>query len=140
MRPLGKLLLVAAVLALAGAAGAQDASIGQIEYMNSCAQCHGPAGKGDGPMVSFLSGSMPDITGIQAANGGVFPVASVYAVIDGSEAGGAHGSREMPAWGQRYMAGAPKELGFFDAPGDAEALTRGRILALIEYISTLQAQ
>lgn len=133
-------LLTVALAVMPVAALAQDLTVGQAEYMNSCAQCHGPAGKGDGPMVSFMTGSMPDITQLQKANGGVFPVARVYGVIDGSTAVGAHGSTEMPAWGQRYAKEAPELLGYFDGPGDSEALTRARILALVEYVSTLQEE
>jgi hypothetical protein len=96
-----------ALASLGASASAQDAmSIGQFEFANSCVQCHGPAGKGDGPLVSFMTGSMPDITQLQKTNGGIFPVARVFTTIDGSAKVGAHGTSEMPAWGQRYRADA----------------------------------
>lgn len=133
--------VVSALAGLAAPATAQDAmSIGQFEFANSCVQCHGPAGKGDGPLVSFMTGSMPDITQLQKANGGVFPVTRVFGVIDGSARVGAHGTSEMPAWGQRYRQGAAEWLGYQGAPGEAEALVQLRILALVEYISSLQEQ
>ncbi len=37
----------------------------------------------------------------------------------------------MPAWGQRYRA---------DAAGEAEALAQLRVLALVEYVASLQEQ
>lgn len=116
----------------------QGAAIGEAEYMNSCAQCHGAGGTGDGPMVNYLSGTMPDLTTLQSRNGGVFPVARIYGVIDGSEAVGAHGSSEMPAWGWRYTARAPQVLGYEFTAGDQEAYVRGRILALVEFLATFQ--
>lgn len=132
-------LAVVACFGFSGAALAQDAmTIGQFEYSNSCVQCHGPAGKGDGPLVSFMTGSMPDITQLQKDNGGVFPVTRVFGVIDGSSAAGPHGTSEMPAWGQRYRRNAPEWLGYAGAPGEAEALARLRVLSLVEYVASLQ--
>ncbi|SPH25088.1 hypothetical protein DEA8626_04124 [Defluviimonas aquaemixtae] len=119
---------------------AQDVSIGGAEFMNSCAQCHGPGGKGDGVIAGFLTKSAPDLTALQSSNGGVFPVSRVYAIIDGSEAAGAHGSSQMPAWGMRYNAKAPRALGWEYSTADQEAYVRGRILALIEHIATLQEE
>jgi mono/diheme cytochrome c family protein len=120
------------------AATAQGVSIGEREYMSSCAQCHGADGRGDGVMAGFLTSTVPDLSGLQAANNGVFPVTAVYGIIDGSAASGVHGTAEMPAWGDRYMAQSPRMLGEYYGPEDQEAFVRGRILALIEYISTLQ--
>lgn len=138
----GKVFLaVAACVCISGAASAQDAmTIGQFEYSNSCVQCHGAAGKGDGPLVSFMTGSMPDITQLQKNNGGVFPVTRVFGVIDGSATAGPHGTSEMPAWGQRYRKDAPEWLGYQGAPGEAEALARLRVLALVEYVASLQEE
>lgn len=119
-------------------ASAQDVSVGEREFTNSCAQCHGADGKGQGVMASYLTGSLPDLTQLQANNGGVFPVSHVYAIIDGSETSGSHGTREMAIWGNRYMAQSAKALGDYYMPEDQEAFVRGRILALVEYISTLQ--
>lgn len=134
-------LAVAACVWISGAASAQDAmTIGQFEYSNSCVQCHGAAGKGDGPLVSFMTGTMPDLTQLQKNNGGVFPVTRVFGVIDGSAAAGPHGTSEMPAWGQRYRKSAPEWLGYQGAPGEAEALARLRVLALVEYVASLQEE
>lgn len=133
-------LLSAIVLVSAPLARAQDASIGALEFMNSCAQCHGPAGQGDGVMSGFLNKAAPDLTGLQKANGGVFPFARVYGVIDGSVTVGAHGTVDMPAWGQRYAAKAPAALGYEYGREDEAAFVRGRILALAEFVATLQSE
>ena len=117
-------------------------SMGQFEFENSCAVCHGASGKGDGPAADFFfQGATPDLTALQKNNGGVFPVARIYEVIDGSEEEEMlmHGSRQMPIWGKRYMRRIEEGGGFdpFSAE-EKEIYVRTRILALIEYLSTLQ--
>ncbi len=119
---------------------AQGYEIGQREYLNSCAQCHGAAGKGDGVIAGYLTQAVPDITTLQRDNGGVFPFARLFDVVSGTAEVGAHGTGDMPAWGDRYSAIAPQMLGEMNAPADTEAFVRGRILALLEYISTLQEE
>jgi mono/diheme cytochrome c family protein len=116
------------------------AEIGRIEYMAGCAQCHGLDGKGDGIIAPYLSVELPDLTRIQAENDGVFPAGTLYEIIEGGGGVGAHGSREMPAWGDRFSAQAYAVLGW---PHDAEeraAFIRGRILALIEYVASIQTE
>ncbi len=130
--------LAASIVALPLASAALGATIGEREFMNSCAQCHGPDGSGDGVMAGYLSGSLPDLTQLQKDNGGVFPVARLFEVIESG--GGAHGTTEMPAWGFRYNAKAPEMLGDLYTPADQETFVRGRILALVEFVSTLQAK
>lgn len=125
--------------AVAAAASAEDMTFGELEYMNSCAQCHGSEGKGGGPMAGYLTGSLPDLTQIQKNNGGVFPVTAVYNLIDGTDAMGPHGSREMPAWGNRYTADAGDQL-VFDMAVSRETYVRTRILALIEHLASIQEQ
>jgi mono/diheme cytochrome c family protein len=136
MVALGSLMFMALPLT----AAAQGFEIGQREYMNSCAQCHGVGGQGDGVIAGYLSDSIPDLTTLQQENNGVFPVAALYGIIDGSDTSGVHGSSDMPAWGMRYSTQAPRMLGEFYGPADQETYVRGRILALIEYISTLQQE
>ena len=133
-----RLSAIAALVAAPALVSAQDYTVGAAEYANSCAQCHGAAGEGDGVIAGFLDAAPTDLTRLQANNGGVFPVASVYAIIDGSATSGVHGTSDMPAWGMRYSAQAPRQLGDYYTEADRDAFVRGRILALVEYISTLQ--
>ena len=131
------------ILGLGGAqsAVAQSAAadFGKYEYTNSCAVCHGAEGKGDGPFAGLLNGKSPtDLTQLQKNNGGVFPVSAMYAAIDGSADVRAHGTREMPFWGMRFKERVANDAEM--GPIAAEEYPRMRILALIEYISTLQAK
>ena len=55
-------LIASAVIAYAGLVGGANAleesaqiKLGQMEYVGSCAACHGANGKGDGPVAEVLS-------------------------------------------------------------------------------------
>ena len=123
-------------------AQAQEITLGQFEYQNSCVACHGVSGKGDGPVTDFLSGAtVPDLTMLQSNNGGVFPVTAVFETIEGSDVASAHGTRDMPIWGdqfrQRVMRARDPQFSGSDSIDD---FAQARILALIEYLSSIQAQ
>lgn len=131
------LLAVGVALCMPVASAAQ--SIGQLEFMNSCAQCHGASGMGDGPLAGYLNTGLPDLTLLQTNNGGVFPVTSVYRIIDGTDTSGAHGSSDMPAWGQRFRVTGEAVANTDFAPlEEAQTYARFRILALIEYLAAIQ--
>ena len=101
-----------------------------------CSNCHGEDGRGDGPKTFGLSGPAPDLTGLAARNGGVFPRERLQAIIDGREALKNHGDREMPVWGLWFKMEAEEDLG--GAEGD-EGTVQRRITALIDFLETLQS-
>ena len=74
---------------------------GKAEYHSSCASCHGIDGKGNGPVGADLKVPPSDLTVLARKNNGVFPFNSVYEIIDGRKAVIAHGTRDMPIWGDR---------------------------------------
>jgi len=121
--------------------GAEMPDIGQAEYMNKCAVCHGASGKGDGGAVDLLKVAPADLTVLSKKNGGVFPVDRVYQVIDGRQAVQGHGSRDMPIWGSIYKK-ETAEAGayFFEMPYTMDMYVRVRILALIDYLSRIQTK
>ncbi len=120
---------------------AEAQSIGQQEYTDNCAQCHGGSGMGDGPLAGYLNTAIPDLTVIQRENGGVFPVTALYQIIDGSNVTGAHGTSDMPAWGSRFTArGASVANPDFRLSQEAETYAQFRMLALIEYLATIQLE
>ncbi len=127
-------LLCAALIAAPMLSRGQAVDIGMREYLNHCAVCHGESGKGDGPLAAQLKTTVSDLTAIQKNSGGVFPFDRVYRVIDGREAVGAHGPREMPVWGSENAVDLT--TGFRVNPKELESYVRGRIIALIGYIST----
>lgn len=135
---------LAAMVGAGAAAAAQEAppepDIGRIEFMASCAQCHGSEGRGDGIMAQFLTVPPPDLTRIQRDNDGVFPAATLYEIIEGGTAASVHGTREMPAWGDRFSVQAHLLLGWPLEPEDRDAFIRSRILALIDHIARMQEE
>ena len=131
-------VLGAALVAAPPIGNAQTEDIGKREYVNRCAVCHGEGGKGDGPLSALLKTTPADLTKIQKNNKGVFPFDRVYTVIDGREVVAAHGPREMPVWGNENAVDLA--TGFRVDPKQLESYARGRIIALVGYIYTLQAK
>ena len=129
---IGAFLFVASPLAVA------ERDLGKQEYDDNCAVCHGVTGKGDGPYAGIIDTRIPDMTTLQKSNNGVFPYDRVYRMIDGREEVRAHGTRDMPIWGNEYNEKAAEY--HFDYPFqyNKEGFVRGRILALINYIYMLQ--
>ena len=123
---------------LAGLSSAQAVSLGEAKYNANCAVCHGVTGKGDGPFAKQLKEGVPSLTVLSKNNGGVFPFERVYASIDGRKEVRGHGTREMPIWGKRYAADSLRIHNPFMAGWYAENVIRTRILALVEYIASLQ--
>jgi mono/diheme cytochrome c family protein len=116
----------------------QAEDIGKREYSANCAICHGDKGKGDGPFVKWLKKPAADLTKIQKENSGVFPFDRIYQIIDGRVEVAVHGPRDMPIWGDSYKWEAIGMFGVLSAPHRVDSLVRGRILALVGYLYTLQ--
>lgn len=136
------LLVVTASVGLHGLVHAQGRGAvrvdpGKQEFETRCASCHGLTGKGNGTISDLLRHSPPDLTQLARRNGGILPVERLYESITG-DAVQAHGSRDMPVWGMVYRTDAASY--YADVPYDPEAYVRARVLALIEYISRLQAR
>lgn len=117
-----------------GAASAQDLAAGAEEYRISCAVCHGKSGKGNGPMASRLDRKPADLTLLEQNNDYTFPYLKVFQAIDGRATIPAHGSREMPVWGQRYAEDAGETYG----PYGGESSIRTRLRDLVRYVRSLQ--
>lgn len=112
--------------------------IGKLEFQKNCAACHGMEGKGDGPFIEFLKQTPSDLTLIAKRNNGVFPQQEVYDWIADPQKLRAHGTQEMPIWGDRYSEEILEKYGpFYTGPSGS---ARGRILELVFYLSTIQQQ
>ena len=65
-----------------------------------CAACHGPEGKGNGPVGAALKTKPADLTVLAKNNGGKFPTQRIQKFISGDDPSLlSHGTREMPVWG-----------------------------------------
>jgi len=131
-------LMTAGTLCISGSGYAQKADFGKSEYDSACAACHGKLGRGDGPYGGVVNTPIPDLTTLAKRNNGVFPFQWVYELVDGRQTVKAHGTKDMPIWGSRYLVIAGEH--YFDAPYDQEAVVRTRILALTEYVNRLQVK
>lgn len=116
---------------------AQD-PIGQGAYMANCAVCHGANGNGNGPIVDFLKSAPSDLTKISERNGGVFPIEQVYAVIADAEQNRAHGTSEMPIWGNRFNADIIAQEGEYGTGHSGVPTAQARILELVYFLATIQ--
>jgi mono/diheme cytochrome c family protein len=117
---------------------------GKAEYHSSCAPCHGSDGTGTGPVSAGLKVPPPDLTVLAKKNNGVFPFNSVYEIIDGRKTVVAHGTRDMPIWGDRYAPEPTRALiprpseNILSLFYDPETVVRMRILAVIDYLNRIQ--
>ena len=69
-----------------------------------CAVCHGKEGIGNGPAAASLVKKPADLTKISARNGGAFPEVKVKPYIEGLDEVAAHGTRDMPMWGDLFRS------------------------------------
>jgi len=114
------------------------AEVGAMEYRRHCAACHGVDGKGDGPVAEYMTQEPADLTQLAKRYGGRFPTETVYRIIDGRNGLRPHGTEEMPVWGERYEAEALRGQPL--PPGvDPEFLVHARILSLVYYLDSIQA-
>jgi mono/diheme cytochrome c family protein len=129
----------------AAAAQAEDFDIGKSEFQSSCASCHGTDAKGKGPVSDQLKIPPPDLTMLAKNNNGVFPTNAVYETIYGLKTIPAHGTREMPIWGERFNP-IIKLPHIVDPSYDVldpsrelrEVVVRTRILTVVDYLNRIQ--
>lgn len=107
---------------------ATSAASGSEMYKTYCAVCHGTDGKGNGPAADALKVPATDLTMLAMKAGGKYPSLKVAGVIRGEEGMPAHGSKDMPMWGNL----------FHSMSGGHEAEVQQRIANLVKYIETLQ--
>jgi len=112
----------------------QTFDAGKDDYDSHCAACHGSSGVGDGQYARLLTVTIPNLTTLSKRNGGVFPYSKVYETIDGRLELPAHGTRNMPIWGQEFSY---RKRALNPNP---EAFVRAKINALVLYIHRLQAK
>ncbi len=103
---------------------------GQSMFNEYCAVCHGKGGKGDGPAASALKKAPADLTQLARKNNGQFPELHVMGFITGDDVVAAHGTRDMPVWGDLFRSLGPNE----------QNVLRLRVNNLTEYVKTLQAR
>lgn len=104
---------------------------GKMMYDSYCAVCHGVDGRGNGPAAPALKEPATDLTQMSKKNGGDFPDAHVYAVLQFGTETAAHGTKDMPVWGPALRSldkGSPT----------SEMLEHQRLVNLTNYLRSLQ--
>lgn len=104
---------------------------GRDQYMKYCATCHGPTGTGDGMASSTFNKHPVDLTLLSRQNGGTFPMTKVLSIVKGDTPISAHGTREMPVWGE--ILGHPLDDSMYQQ--DAANL---KILSIASYLESIQ--
>jgi mono/diheme cytochrome c family protein len=97
-------------------------------YKAYCAVCHGDNGKGNGPAAAALKTMPTDLTTLSKNNGGKFPDLKVASMIRGEGNVAAHGTPEMPVWGQL----------FWGMSHGHEGEVQQRVSNLTKYIGSMQ--
>ena len=130
MRALTPLALAAV---LAAPALAEEVPEGRQLYLDACATCHGAEGAGDGPMRQILTIPVPDLTGLAAREGGVFPWLTIVHMVDGRTGLHGHGGA-MPVFGALLRGDTVAA----DGPDGTPVMASARVFALVDYLATIQ--
>jgi mono/diheme cytochrome c family protein len=104
-----------------------DASSGKEMYTSYCSACHGPEGKGNGPAASTFKVPPADLTLLAKNNHGEFPADHVWAILHFGTKAPAHGTSDMPVWGNLLQSLDPNDT----------IKKEQRITNLVSYLKTL---
>ena len=110
------------------ARSSQSRESGATLFRTHCASCHGSDARGAGPMTTQLRRLPPSLTSFAMRNGGVFPAERVRRIIDGRDIP-AHGTLEMPVWGDAFRR---------SREGLSEEAAAARIDAIVRYLESIQ--
>jgi len=97
-------------------------------YKTYCAVCHGTDGKGNGPAAEALKVPPSDLTTMATRNGGKYPAMKVTAMLHGEEVLAAHGTKDMPIWGNLFRS----------MSAGHEAEVQQRVTNLNKYLESIQ--
>ena len=102
---------------------------GRALFLTYCSSCHGTAGHGDGPVADDLRVRPADLTQLAKATDGAFIAERIQRMIDGRDRYiKAHGSIEMPVWGDAFKR----------RDGLSEEAVKARIGAIVRYLQSIQ--
>jgi hypothetical protein len=108
---------------------AEDTNPNRETYLKLCSSCHGADGKGDGALASMLTPKPTDLTQLAKKNGGEFNAVVIYEAIAGPRLNAAHGTAQMPIWGEVLRR----------EPGGAEPRASEVTLAkIVNYLRSIQ--
>jgi hypothetical protein len=117
--------------------GAEMPTVEQ-DFQFHCAACHGADGKGGGPVSRVLKIEPPDLTRIAERNEGVFPGVRIFGTISGFGMPIAHGTREMPVWGNQFVGETLEGSVSVEDVQEAVSEVTDRIQRLVRYVESIQ--
>ncbi|HEV2279659.1 MAG TPA: cytochrome c [Acidobacteriaceae bacterium] len=103
---------------------------GKQMYETYCAVCHGADGRGNGPAAVAMKDTPTNLVQLAKQNGGTFPDAHVYTVLQFGTEEAAHGSKDMPVWGTAFRS--------LDKGSASSMIEHQRIANLTNYLKSLQ--
>lgn len=106
-----------------------SASSGEQMFKTYCATCHGLDGRGDGPAAAALKKAPANLTELTSRNSGKFPEMKVFSTIKGDSDVAAHGSKDMPVWGD-----------LLPSVSSSQGEVQLRISNLTAYLKTIQSK
>jgi len=101
---------------------------GKQMFKQYCAACHGLDAKGHGPAWAALKVRPADLTTLAKRHGGEFPYDDVSDVLMFGPGVLAHGSSDMPTWGQIFLY----------RDNFNQTVVKKRIKNLCDYLASLQ--
>jgi mono/diheme cytochrome c family protein len=126
---------MAALSVAAGEAAAQTpprgAEGGKIIFRTVCASCHGMDARGDGPVTTSLRTKPANLRRIAQRRSGTFPDDEIARLIDGRTRTLAHGTSDMPVWGDSLANSVT------DEPERERRIARA-VQLLVAYLKTIQ--
>ena len=128
----GSVLSLAVVLSVSPLAlcANDDVADGHRYFIQYCASCHGQDGLGNGPVAKSLATPPANLRMLGDKYGMPLPAHRIAELIDGRDSARAHGSHEMPVWGEKLYEVGQGERGEY---GIGEII--GKIIA---YLDTIQ--
>ncbi len=132
LRMAGSVLSLAVVLSVSPLAlcANDDVADGHRYFIQYCASCHGQDGLGNGPVAKSLATPPANLRVLGDKYGMPLPAHRIAELIDGRDSARAHGSHEMPVWGEKLYEVGQGERGEY---GIGEVI--GKIIA---YLDTIQ--
>jgi mono/diheme cytochrome c family protein len=121
-----QILAVAALVAGAvSVARGDERGSGVLLYRRYCASCHGIGGGGDGPVAPLLKIAPTDLTRLDAT------IPDLMRQIDGRAMTRAHGTAQMPVWGEVFE-------GALIAEPQRQRTALQRVEVLADYVKRMQ--
>lgn len=110
-----------------------DPASGKQMYIDCCAPCHGVAGEGNGPAAPALKVQPTNLSLLAKNNGRHYPATRVTDVLRFGTPTPAHGSKDMPVWGNLFHSLSASH-------GTERAESALRIQKISDYVASLQAK